>query len=431
MFTDMKQLLAVVVLAAAACGSSDDPATGVTYYQHAKPIFDGKCVMCHTEAGIGGFSLETYEAVSTRAGSIKLEVQAGNMPPWPPSSECNEYLGNRSLSDEQLQTLVDWVDQGRLEGDAETPAPPIVVEQSSLSRVDRELTMPEPYAPTTTVGEPDEYRCFILPWNETSTRYISGFRVVPGNAKIAHHGVVFIAQPFELLGYQDRDLFDPGQGYSCPGFIPGFGIPTLLGNWTPGSLGVDFPAGSGLKIDPGSAIVLQLHYNTASDSGPDQSTVQLRLEDSVSREARTIPFVNPLWLIGNSMLIPAGAAETKHEFDFDPSIAVTLGGFDIYTPTLHMHQLGSAGKLSVKSGGQETCLLEINDWDYHWQGEYPLRTPVHFNLGDQLHIECHWDNTPENQPYIGGTQQAPRDVAWGERSTDEMCLGGVLLVPSE
>ena len=51
-----------------------------------------------------------------------------------------------------------------------------------------------------------------------------------------------------------------------------------------------------------------------------------------------------------------------------------------------------------------------------------------FNLsfmieGDQLLITCHWDNSAANQPWVDGKQLMPRDVDWGESTTDEMCLG--------
>jgi hypothetical protein len=49
--------------------------------------------------------------------------------------------------------------------------------------------------------------------------------------------------------------------------------------------------------------------------------------------------------------------------------------------------------------------------------------------GDQLSIECHWNNSAANQPLVDGKKLEPRDVDWGESTTDEMCLG--LLYVSE
>jgi len=44
--------------------------------------------------------------------------------------------------------------------------------------------------------------------------------------------------------------------------------------------------------------------------------------------------------------------------------------------------------------------------------------------GDQIYLECHWDNSAENQALVEGQPLPPRDVTWGEGTTDEMCLSG-------
>src|SRR5262249_53099465 len=64
------------------------------------------------------------------------------------------------------------------------------------------------------------------------------------------------------------------------------------------------------------------------------------------------------------------------------------------------------------------CLLQIDDWNFHWQGSYGFKQPKIFNPGDKLYLECHWDNSAGNQTGV------PKDTWWGEGTTDEMCLGG-------
>jgi hypothetical protein len=59
-----------------------------------------------------------------------------------------------------------------------------------------------------------------------------------------------------------------------------------------------------------------------------------------------------------------------------------------------------------------------------------LREPVQLNPGDQLEVECHFDNTAANQMIVNGQRLEPRDVNWGEATTDEMCLGNVLVSPA-
>jgi hypothetical protein len=427
-----------MIAATAACGGSDDDGPGddggddgapaVTYYKDVKPLVDAKCAGCHAPDGIAPFSLLTLDDVDRRAELMLDAIEADIMPPWPPNADCNEYHADRSLSPAQKALFRAWVDGGRAPGDASNPGAPHDVERVQLSRVDAELSMAAAYTPDTNAQKSDDYRCFVIPWEETTTRYITGFRAVPGNPKVVHHVIAFLAEPSQVAFFQDKDEDEAGDGYTCFGGAGGPGggrNDHWLGSWAPGSLGSDAPAGTGLRIEPGSAVILQVHYNVLSAAAePDQTKVQFRLDDTVDSEATIQPWANPSWLSG-SMPIPAGAADTMHAFQVDATQAPTQGGpFVIHTAGLHMHQLGTRITASVvRANGATECLLQIDDWNFHWQGSYALRRSVEFQRGDALRVECHWDNSPENQPIINGTRRVPQDVNWGEGTTDEMCLG--------
>jgi hypothetical protein len=95
---------------------------------------------------------------------------------------------------------------------------------------------------------------------------------------------------------------------------------------------------------------------------------------------------------------------------------------------LHMHELGSIGRVAVlRENGETECLLNIPRWDFHWMAEYYFDTPVHLAPGDRLYVECHWDNSETNQKIVNGVRQKPRDLQWG--TDDEMC--GAVLTYSE
>lgn len=420
---------AVVATTAAACGGDDgddapaDAPAGVTYFQHLKPVIDAKCGGCHSATGIAPFPLTTWDEVSEMAGVALIEVEARRMPPWPPNPDCNDYLGERSLTEEQLALFRQWDADGRQMGDPANEAPPLELEQVRLSRVDKTLAMPTAYTPVTTVENPDDYRCFLVPWDEAETTYITGFRAVPGNPKVVHHVIAFYAAPGEVATYQQLDDDAPGAGYPCFG---GTGGPsrTWLGAWAPGSLGSDMPARTGLRVEPGSAVILQVHYNVLeAGPEPDLTSIDLKLDAAVDTVASIQPWANPQWLDSQLMHIPPNQADVMHAFEFDASLVIG-GDFTIHSAALHMHTLGTRATASiVRADGSRECLLQIDDWNFHWQGSYGLRTPPTFQRGDQLRVECHWDNTVANQPIVGGQPRTPTDVYWGEGTGDEMCLG--------
>lgn len=403
-------------------------AAAVTYWGDVKPIVDTMCGDCHNEAGVAPFGLQTYEDVATYMDLSMVAIHEGTMPPWQPSDGCNDYAGDFSLSAEQIEVLERWFEDDVPEGDPADEGAPLELEMPSLSRVDLRLEMPEAYVPR---QSPDDYRCFLVPWDAggDATSYVTGFRAEPGNDRIVHHVIAFLAAPDEVETYREMDDAEDGPGYTCFG---GTGGParTWLGAWAPGSRGSDLPEGIGLPVEPGSMIILQVHYNALStDVEGDRTAVEFKIDDSVEREARIQPWANPGWLLGGSMQIPAGEADVQHDFSQDPTLV--FGGeapVTIFSAALHMHLLGRSGGLRVnRADGTSQCLLQIDDYDFNWQSSYGLTAPVEVQPGDQLELECHHDNSAENQPFIDGQKAEPQDVGWGEGTTDEMCLGVVLV----
>lgn len=430
------------ILLIACGGSSSGPgegdadaaaSSGVTYYRDVKPILDAKCGNCHYDGGIAPFSVTSYEQARTHAGASKLAIEQGTMPPWPPDNECADYDGARSLSDAQKATFMTWFDTGMAEGDPQSPGAPLPVDRPTLARVDATVEMAESYVPRTTSDYFDDYRCFVVPWTELETTYVTGIRVLPGNPAVVHHVIAFIAQPGDAGTYADLDAAEAGPGYSCFG---GTGGPAQewLGGWAPGDDSTLMPAGVGLEVPPGAVIVMQVHYNTLgvamdAEVRPDLTRIEMQLESEVEKVARIMPWASPQWL-GGGMSIPANDDDVMHSFAYDPNVVFGSNSLQVYSASLHMHLLGSNGVTSIeRADGTSECLLDIDDWDFDWQGEYGFAEPKVINRGDQLRLECHWDNSAANQPMTNGEQLPPRNVNWGEGSTDEMCLGVYLVVP--
>jgi hypothetical protein len=395
-----------------------------TWHRDVQPIVAQSCSSCHVEGGIAPFALASYRDAQDHRTLVRTQVESRLMPPWPPGPGCAEYADDRSLSEKDRATLLSWLDHGAPEGDpAESRAasPPAV---TGLSRVDRELQIAAAYTP---VEAPDEYRCFLIDWPESERRFVTGFAAKPGNAAIVHHVLAFIATPDRVAQFQALDDADPAPGYKCFGG-PG-GVANTLGGWAPGNHGGDFPAGTGIPVDPGSKIIIQVHYNLTSGLGPsDRTSVRLKLDSAVARPAFLLPWADPSWVNAQTMRIAAGDADVRHSFVFAPGPYLGLitgnrlspGRFKVYGAALHQHLRGTHSRLDIqRASGARECVLDIPRWDFHWQGGYTLASPKIVENNDSLSIECHWDNSARNQP----DGLPPRELNWGERTQDEMCLG--------
>lgn len=403
--------------------SSSAPVPQPTYFENIKPILDARCVDCHQEGGIGPFSLTDYETAFRLRGAIGAAVASGSMPPWQPDDCCSEYRWDLSLPEEEKALLLRWVEIGAPEGLAEAEGAPIEAERGGLSRVDLTLTMPEPFEPKALIGA-DEVRCFVLEWPLDRDAFVTGMNIVPGDRSMVHHVVLYAFPGEEAEALRAREGADGRPGWDCYGELASDSKAIgSLGGWTPGARGVEFPDGLGRKVPADAVLVLNMHYDTGTNLGIDQSSVELMISDAVEHEIDAVGIVNPLWLVGDGMRIEKDDPDATTFFHYDPTAVLTKGkAFRIYSVNHHMHELGSIGRIAIlRSDGTTDCLLNITEWDFDWLGEYWFKEPIVFNPGDELYIECHWDNRSINQKIVNGEQLPSRDLAWGTDA--EMCAG--------
>lgn len=392
----------------------------LTYYERAKPIFDARCAGCHTEDGVAPFALESFADAYRFKSAIYAAVATGQMPPWQPDDCCNEYRWDRSLPADEQATLLAWIEQGAAAGDPSDEGPAIPVDRGGLSRVDVSTTMSEPFEPRAVIGA-DEVRCFLLDYEFPEDTFVTGLNVVPGNRSMVHHVIVFTIDGDDAPKLASREGHDGRPGWDCYGELAGDAKPTgSLGGWAPGSQGMELPDRIGRKVAAGSRIVLNMHYDTGAGTGADQTTVQLATAGSIDHELKGVAVANPLWLVEGGMPIAAGDDDAMVYFSYDPTVLTRGKSFLVYTINQHMHELGSQARIAVlRADGSTECLLNISKWDFDWLGDYVLEQPLRIDPGDELYVECHFDNTAENQRFVNGEQLVPRDLDWG--TDEEMC----------
>jgi Copper type II ascorbate-dependent monooxygenase, C-terminal domain len=439
-----------------------------TYAEHVKPILDANCVSCHVEGGIAPFALTDYSSAKNQARGAYLAVAAKRMPPFPPGGESPRLLHELKLTPEEIAILANWSWSGAPSGDLNRPkaATPRAIPQV---RADVKLDIGTAFKPNAALS--DEYRCFILDPKLTTDRFLSGYNILPGNRKAVHH-VLLYELPASLEGEAkglERGENDGRQGYTC------FGGPRVgnglqpIGAWAPGSAGVSFPAGTGARLRADSKLLAQVHYNLSNGSDPDRTAVHLELapegeklkplmtfaptapveipcagatpDDSKHPCSRSAAYARVLELNNsrgnqrrrdgntlkscnqdlNSYLNPVDVTRIATSCEY-----FVPARFTVYGLLGHMHYLGKSVKIEILSpGGSRRVLLDIPNWDFHWQGFYWLRDPVSVKSGDKLRISCVFDNSKANQPYLDGTKREPQYRVWGEGTGEEMCLSYV------
>ncbi len=399
----------ILALLACVCAvSAAAQAPPPTFSNEVVRIFQQNCQTCHHPGDIAPFSLMDYPSARPYALSIKAAVQTGEMPPWKPVPGHGQFRDTRRLTPEQIDTIVRWADAGAPEGNpAQLPPPLTFPDGWTLGQPDLVLRMNEFTVP----GGSDLYRCFSIPVNLTAGRYVSAIDIRPGNRSVVHHVLAFGDSNGLSAGL---DAMQPGEGYTCfggPGFTPD---DDFFAGWAPGMRAMVFDPGTGLRLRANSRVAIQVHYHPRGDGARDATQIGIYFSRTpVDKIVRVLPLVN------TTFVLPAGAPRTRvtASFTIPP---LSLFNSHIVGIAPHMHLLGREMKVEARSSSEVlTPLIYINDWDFEWQSVYFYRQPIPLPGGSTVSFEAFYDNSADNPR---NPNSPPKDVRWGEETTDEMAL---------
>jgi hypothetical protein len=382
--------------------------TPPTFSKEVVRIFQNNCQTCHHPGDIAPFSLMTYETAQPWASNIKLMTSTRRMPPWKPTSGCGEFAEARVLSQEDIDTIARWVDAGAPEGNpADLPTPLNFDSGWAMGQPDLVLSYPEAYTPP---GGGDMYRCFTIPTNLIADQYVSAIDIHPGDRATVHHVIAYLDNEGQSVALDEKD---PGPGYTSFGG-PGFTLtdPATLGGWAPGFRPTKLPEGVAFPLPARSRIVLQVHYYPHNGQpGPDRTEMALYFSKTKpAKLMRVVPVINTTFTIppnDNNYKVSAGI----------PIIPVPV---HVWLIAPHMHLLGKKMTVTATLPWNETkCLINIDDWDFNWQGLYRYKEPIALPAFSSVALDAWYDNSVDNWR---NPNNPPKPVSWGEQTTDEMCI---------
>jgi alkyl hydroperoxide reductase subunit AhpC len=377
----------------------------LTYCRDIAPIVFANCLRCHREGECAPFPLATYEDVRDRAAQIASVVEQRIMPPWRARQGFGRYLNERCLNADEIARMTSWIRNGAPRGDsADLPPRPQFAAGWQLGQPDFVITMPDEFE--VPADGPDIYRNFVIPTGLSTDRLVSAFEFRPGNPRVVHHSWVFL----DTRGEGRRlDAADPGPGYTNFGG-PGFTAAGDLGGWSPGGLPRRLPAGLGRPIPANSDLVLQIHYHPTGKRERDRSTIGFYFAPPTAQcQAGEIMVAN------YDLDIRAGVRNQLVRGSHTLPVNTYL--LDV---TPHMHQLGRKMEVTaVLPDHTVVPLVAIDDWSFSWQDHYVFREPICLPAGTEIKLEAWYDNSSDN---LQNPHRPPRDVYFGEKSDDEMCM---------
>ena len=389
----------------------------LTFYRDIQPVLTLQCGACHFKGGAAPFALSTFEEVKAMGPAVAQAIKDGTMPPWRANPDCRSFKGERLMPEADKAAVIAWVEAGMAPGD---PADAVAIEAPSLRLDDVSLTTRSSAPYTAKESRPDDYHCLVMDAEFTEEKYLQAYQVVPDVVPLVHHVVLYLIPQSNAAAMMAEDAASPEPGYTCFGSSGHGGQP--MGVWVPGAVPQRFPDDSAFVIPRGSKIVAQMHYNTISaDAAPDQTALQMSFSSDPPRFQVTMP------ILAGQLNIEAGDPASVQELSF---VNRTSSTRQIVSVMPHMHVLGTSIDLWRVRDGQETCIVQVDDWEFNWQQFYDLKDDEFIELapGDELRFTCTYDNSAANQPVINGEQIEPRDVHFGEGTLDEMCVQIIALI---
>jgi hypothetical protein len=323
-------------------------------------------------------------------GEMMLEVVAQErMPPWHADPRYGKFIGARRMPAADRQTLAAWVAQGMAAGDAADlpPQPARVAGWQLPTPPAAEFTMRG--TPFTVPAEGTvEYQYFVVDPQWKEDRWVRAAQVVPGNASVVHHAIVFVRPP--------DGTHTAGIGW--------------LGGYVPGQRLTPFPAGHARRIPAGSKLVFQMHYTPNGRQTSDVTKVGVWFSDptEVTHEVTTRVALN------HDFEIPPGAN--------DHTVAIRLTGFArqsrLLSVTPHMHLRGKSFRLRAQQNDQQQTLLHVPHYDFNWQHWYHFESPLELDAIAALEMQISFDNS-DNTPTNPNSAEF---VTWGDQTWQEMAV---------
>ena len=348
--------------------------------------------------------LITYADVRPWAKAIREAAIKRTMPPWFADPKYGHFANDRSLSNQEIETLKDWADSGAVEGNPKDALPQRQWPQGwNIGAPHGVFEMKEAF-PIPARGA-IEYQYIILPTNFRTDTWVEKVEVRPSDRAAVHHAVVYIREPgSDWLKDRPRS-----KAFGLP-IAKSLTSSDILMVYTPGNSYDSWTPGMAKRIKAGSDLVLQMHYTAHGKASSDRTRIGVVFAKQEPKQA-----VLTLQMGNDKFAIPPG----------DPNYRVAVSGTlpnDALLISLfpHMHLRGKAFEYQISgSNGRVETLLKVDNYDFNWQINYRLAEPRLLPAGTRLLVAGYFDNSRNNPRNPDPTAE----VRFGEQSWEEMMIG--------
>lgn len=366
----------------------------ISYSDTIAPILADNCVVCHRDGGMGPFAMSNYNIIKGFSPMIREVIRTKRMPPWHADPHFGEFSNDRSLSTEEVQNLVHWIEAGSPRGEGADPLANDTREWPVFMHgtPDYVIDIPATEVPATGVVD---YKYLFIDNPIDEDVWIAGTEVIPGDTKVLHHVITTYGQVNPNPNAKRKFMPMGGLGGYAPGTDAGF-----------------YPDSSGKLLPKDAKFSFQMHYTTYGKKAVDASKMGIWLHKEKPKHV-----MQGIFIANTKLHIPPNTkrhTETE-KFTFHKDSL-------LYSLLPHSHYRGIASDfIAVYPDGKEEMLLSVPNYDFNWQTDYILAEPKIMPAGTVLVHSTTYDNSAQNP----ANPDPSIDVYWGEQSFEEMLFASL------
>ena len=363
----------------------------ISYAKTIAPIIQAKCATCHQPGGIGPMPLTNYAQIKGFSPMIREVIRTHRMPPYLADETVGAFQDDDRLSPQQMKTLVHWIDAGAQRGDGDDPLQKIKFEAPEwpLGKPDIVLNIPAVKVPASGVLD---YTHPVVPMTLPEGRWMKATTFRISDRQVVHH----ILSGTVAADHTGTTFAESQWGASLGGYGPGRGSniqPIDTGVWVPASGGVGF----------------QNHYTPYGRETEEKTQMGLYFYPK-GEEPKYV--LRTFLIFDFSIEIPPG-----EEFHKETSYIEFPKEAVLYGITPHAHVRGGSCQVSILyPNGKEEKLLALPRYNFNWQYEYFLKTPLKVPAGAKIISRWTYDNSSRNP----GNPDPTKTVQMGEQTAQEM-----------
>lgn len=365
----------------------------ISYAEEIAPILKRRCATCHIEDGLAPWAMVNHRMIQGWSPMIREVLITHRMPPGQIDEQEGEWEDIHHITDEELITLVHWIDSGARNTGEEDPLreQEELNEEWKLGEPDLIVDVPAIEVPATGMVD---FKIRRADLNLTQDQWVSAVAYNVGDRSVLHSLLVFAVDP-DIVEKDEAGLVSPENT-------------EFISLYVPPRTEEKFADDSAFLLHQDRDLSFKIRYVTGGRDTVDATRIGLYFRDTAPEYA-----VHNVITLNEEFTIPAGVVDQVEHAQtavFERDVWV-----ESFAPQTHTR--GKSITISAQfPDGTVKRLINVANYNFNWQMNYKMQERLHLPAGSRLIADTVYDNSSSNPQNV----DPEADVAVGITTYDEI-----------